>query len=259
MRRRKSSFTFMVAGRKQIGKSTFINTLLNRNITNKPSSDINMYMLDIECEGVSKRITAIDTPGLGATFNDKNIISVITNFIKMQYDKYLAEETKVRRDPKFEDTRIHCLIYFLTPHVRGMKESDIVFLKEVCMLVNIIPVIGKADCLSEAERLQMKQNIKKQLKENQICIFDFKGYEMYGNKEELEEKVPFTLICDEERERNYKWGKAETDNAEHCDFVILREVMLSSHCESLVDNTDCEIYENYRTNVLSAMLPQEPC
>ncbi|KAM0677107.1 Cell division control protein 11 [Binucleata daphniae] len=247
----------MVAGRKCIGKSTFINTLLNKNITNKPSTDINMYMLDVECEGIMKRITAIDTPGLGSSLNDYNITSVIINFIKMQYDKYLAEETKVKRNPEFEDTRIHCLVYFLTPHVSGMKESDIYFLKEVNRLVNIMPVIGKADTLSETEKIEMKTNIKKQFAENDIKIFDFKGYEMMGNREELDEKVPFTMICSEERERIYKWGKVETDNLEHCDFVILREVMLSSHCESLIENTDCEIYENYRTSVLSAMLPSE--
>lgn len=214
-------------------------------------------MLDIECEGVAKRITAIDTPGLGATFDDRNIISVIINFVKMQYDKYLAEETKVRRNPLFEDTRIHCLVYFLTPHVNGLKESDIVFLKEVCTLVNIIPVIGKADCLCDEERKELRVNVKRQFKENGIKIFDFKGYEMMGNREELGDKVPFTVICGEDRERVYKWGKAETDNADHCDFIILREVMLSSHCESLIDNTDCEIYETYRTNVLSSMLPGE--
>lgn len=251
MRRRRSQFTFMVAGKKCIGKSTFINTLLNRSIATSPSKDINMYMLDVNCEGVNKRITAIDTPGLGSLDDTKNIQDVI-NFIKLQLDKYLAEETKVRRDPAFEDTRIHCLIYFITPG-NALKPIDIELMKMASPFVNIIPVIGKSDALTKEELYMLRRNVSDQIEENNIGLFNTKGRKMM-NCADLDDKVPLAVVCNEERYRTHGDNRIEVDNPIHCDFTLLKEIMFSSHCESLVEYTDCEIYESYRTEVLSTIL-----
>lgn len=251
MRRRRSSFTFMVAGKKRIGKSTFINTLLNRSIATSPSEDINMYMLDINCEGINKHITAIDTPGLGSIDDTKNIQDII-NFIKLQLDKYLAEETKVRRDPEFEDTRIHCLIYFVAPG-NGLKPLDIQLMKAASPFVNIIPVIGKADALSSEELSIMRKKVAEQIVKNDIGLFNTKGRKMM-NCSDLEDKIPLAIVSNEERVRMHGDNRIEIDNPMHCDFTLLKEIMFSSHCESLVEYTDCEIYESYRTDVLSTIL-----
>lgn len=250
MRRHKSHFTFMVSGRKSIGKSTFLNTLLN--LSTSSNSDFNMYLLDIECEGLFKKVTAIDTPGLNAVICDSKTINDIVKFIKHQHDLYLSEETKVKRDPHFEDSRVHCLIYFISPS--GLNEIDLVFLKIVNKLVNVLPVIGKGDSLNKEEELELKIRTRDELRKNDISCFDFGNGNGMLNNDNLWERMPLCIVSSENRMREYENGRIEIDNPEHCDFPVLKEILFSTHCESLIEQTDCEIYEKYRTDVLSGLL-----
>lgn len=250
MRRYKTQFTFMVSGRKSIGKSTFLNSLLDLKTT--INNDFNMYLLDIECEGIYKKVTAIDTPGLNSLICDTKTINDIVKFIKHQHDIYLSEETKVRRDPSFEDTRVHCLIYFISPS--GLNEVDLTFLKIINKLVNILPVIGKGDSLNIEEEMALKIRIKQDLKDNDISCFDFGYGNGILNNNELWERMPLCIVGCDNRIREYKDGIIEIDNPNHCDFPMLKEILFSTHCESLIEYTDCEIYEKYRTDVLSGLM-----
>lgn len=264
MRRYKPQLTFMVLGRKSTGKSTFLNTLLN--LKTNPNNDINMYLLDIECEGMYKKITAIDTPGLNEFIVDKIRIDNIVNFIKHQHDLYLMEETKVSRNINFIDTRVHCLIYFISPS--KLTEYDVEYLKAVNMLVNIIPVIGKGDSLSYEEEKAYKIKIRNILEKNEIRCFDLENKKRNREnkdgevEEECEEeyedglykKMPFCIVSGESRMRDYESGRIEVDNPNHCDFSVLKDILFNTHCEALIEQTDLVIYEKYRTEVLSGLL-----
>jgi hypothetical protein len=48
------------------------------------------------------------------------------------------------------------------------------------------------------------------------------------------------------RGRKYPWGTVEIDNAEHCDFTVLRRLLLRIHLSDLMDVTNNVHYENYR-------------
>lgn len=79
---------------------------------------------------------------------------------------------------------------------------------------------------------------------------------------ELQKKVPFTIISfdslkSEVCNRVYPWGTPGTMNVEHCDFKILRKIILSSYTDVLFEETGEELYENYRAEVLSTLLPNE--
>lgn len=259
LKRKNRRFSIMACGYKGSGKSSFFNTLFNNIIVPvQNSTDINLYMLNVDCEGVTQKISLIDTPGFGSEICDTDLQNNIVNFIKVQFDNFIDEESKIRRNPSYEDPRIHCMLYFIPSTCKGLKENDIQFLKRVHHLVNVIPVISKADGLIEAEKTKLKCLINEQLQNNEIKVFDFEHsdyYEKIDSKESINKYMPFTIISSDmadgvTRERRFGWGTVEVDNAEHCDFAILKEILLGTHLNILIDYTGSELYETYRAGVL---------
>jgi hypothetical protein len=43
----------------------------------------------------------------------------ILQYVSNQFDEVLLEETRIKRNPKFEDKRVHALIYFVQPTGHG--------------------------------------------------------------------------------------------------------------------------------------------
>ena len=39
----------------------------------------------------------------------------IVGYLERQYDDILAEESRIKRNPRFRDNRIHALLYFIAP------------------------------------------------------------------------------------------------------------------------------------------------
>lgn len=39
----------------------------------------------------------------------------ISGYLERQYDDILAEESRIKRNPRFRDNRVHVLLYFITP------------------------------------------------------------------------------------------------------------------------------------------------
>ncbi len=82
-------------------------------------------------------------------------------------------------------------------------------------------------------------------------------------------KVPFAVVGASSeitnadgrkvRGRKYPWGIIEVDNEEHCDFVKLRQMLIRTHMEELKEHTNNFLYENYRSEKLTAMgVAQDP-
>ncbi|WUR02166.1 septin [Vairimorpha necatrix] len=259
LKRKNRRFSIMACGYKKSGKSSFFNTLFNSQIVPiKNSSEINLYMLNVDCEGITQKISLIDTPGFGSELQDTTIQNNIVDFIKLQFDNFINEESKIRRDSSFEDSRVHCMLYFIPCTGSGLKENDLQFLKRVHNIVNIIPVISKADGITNDKKIKLKERINEQLKNNEINIFDFEHkdyYERIETEESINKYVPFSIISgdmksEKTRERSFEWGTVEIDNPDHSDFIILKEILLGTHLNVLIDFTGSELYETYRENVL---------
>ena len=45
--------------------------------------------------------------------------SEIVGHLEHQYDDILAEESRIKRNPRFRDNRVHALLYFITPTGHG--------------------------------------------------------------------------------------------------------------------------------------------
>ncbi|KAK8033455.1 cell division control CDC3 [Apiospora marii] len=279
------NFNVMVVGESGLGKSTLVNTLFNTSLyppreRKGPSLDIipktvqiQSISADIEEAGVRLRLTVVDTPGFGDFVNNDESWRPIVDNIEQRYDAYLDAENKVNR-MNIVDNRIHACVYFIQPTGHALKPLDIEVMRRLHTKVNLIPVIAKSDTLTDDEITSFKARILGDIKHHGIQIFEGPRYELddeetIAENNEIMTKVPFAVvgatneITNAEgrkvRGRRYPWGVIEVDNEEHCDFVKLRQMLIRTHMEELKEHTNNNLYENYRTDKLTAMgVAQDP-
>jgi len=88
---------------------------------------------ELEEDGVRIALTIVDTPGFGDNIdnefayvlcweyvngfilNSSISFQEIVGYLERQYDDILAEESRIKRNPRFRDNRIHALLYFIPP------------------------------------------------------------------------------------------------------------------------------------------------
>lgn len=83
----------------------------------------------------------------------------IIKYIKDQHSAYLRKELTAMRDRHIQDTRIHCALYFINPTGHSLRAIDIIVMKKLSEVVNVVPVIAKSDCLTSDEREAFKQKV----------------------------------------------------------------------------------------------------
>ena len=113
--------------------------------------------------------------------------------------------------------------------------------------VNVIPVIGKADTLTKEELEVFKDRVRQELVEAGISVYSFPSsscstgpYAMVGSNTLLE--VGGRVV----RARSYPWGTLDIEDPAHCDFSLLRRLLLAEYTQHLVDRTREQLYENFR-------------
>jgi hypothetical protein len=84
----------------------------------------------------------------------------IIKYIKDQHSAYLRKELTAMRDRYIQDTRIHCCLYFLGPTGHSLRPIDVIVMKKLSEVVNVVPVIAKADSLTSAERDAFKVKVR---------------------------------------------------------------------------------------------------
>ncbi|KAM7147149.1 septin-12 isoform 2-T2 [Molossus nigricans] len=231
-------FNIMVVGQSGLGKSTMVNTLFKSKIWNCTPLDLGQGPVPqtlqlhsvthvIEEKGVKLKLTVTDTPGFGDQINN---------------DK--------------------CL-----------RPLDIEFLQRLCRTVNVVPVIARADSLTIEERENFRQRIQHNLKTHCIDVYPQKCFDEDINdrilNSKIRDRIPFAVVgADQEHlvngrcvlGRKTKWGIIEVENMAHCEFPLLRDLLIRSHLQDLKDITHNVHYENYRVCRLnqSHMLPRGP-
>jgi len=271
-------FTAMVVGESGLGKSTLINTLFNTTLYPPkehlpPSAErpktvaIESIGADIEENGVRLHLTVVDTPGFGDFVNNDDSWKPIVENIESRFDSYLEQENRVNRT-KVVDNRVHACLYFIQPTGHSLKEIDIEFMRRLHTKVNLIPVIAKADTMTDEEIGEFKERILSDINHHNIHIFQAPTYdnedeETIAEHEEIASKIPFAVVGSDKlvvtpngrevRGRAYPWGVVEVDNEEHCDFVKLRQMLVRTYMEELREYTNDVLYENWRTEKLISM------
>jgi cell division control protein 11 len=161
----------MVAGCSGSGKTTFLNTLCAADVMPprkipeakeagvEKTVEISPQNLDLDEDGTKIAITIIDTPGFGDSISNEPSFQEIVKYIEAQYDEILAQESRIKRNPKFQDNRVHAVLYFIQPSGHSLRENDIEFMKRLSPRANVIPVIAKADSMTKNEMKDFKARV----------------------------------------------------------------------------------------------------
>ncbi|KAH9473883.1 hypothetical protein MJO29_000945 [Puccinia striiformis f. sp. tritici] len=325
----------------------------------------------VTLSGEKVMFNVIDTPGLDIRSNDQFRVDLQMNeslrYIESKFDDSLQIERQVHRNPtRLGDGHVHVAVYFIDPstvtrqvellssaenhvdstaskphhgHELHMSSLDLRQMKRLSRRCNILPVIGRADELTEAELINIKNVVQSDMKSYGIDLGLFAVIESESdqdgtssdhpevttdssnsgksNEEEdtrkklprrkstalLTPRRPVSSIMDNSHEldgvcgmiplsvigaevmpgksmdaddlerlnqlnplfkmpntedspsiyvRRFKWATVDVLNPRHCDFVLLRAVILGSHFKRLKEATRLEKYEKYRTEKLLA-------
>lgn len=264
-------FTIMVAGKSGLGKSTFINTLFDtcivptslqtKEIPRSVTKCLVKYRAHFEAENAKLRLTVIDTPGFGDKCDNTFDWVPLVNYIDEQMRTYIFQEEQPHREEIMDD-RVHCCLYFLEPTGKGLSTLDVIAMKEICKRVNMIPVIAKSDGLSHEELLEFKQEIRGIMESQgiKVCQFLKESSDIYRD---IFCQAPFGVVGSDMKVldsngqtihvRKYRWGTVEVENPDHCDFTLLKDVLISNHMVDFVRTTE-EYYESCRASMLKTRI-----
>ena len=273
-------FSLMVAGQVGLGKSTLLATMFEDQIQPPleaasperpsqfqvlaPTDYVRGYAFETEVEGERLYIEAIDTPGFGDDVEPTVRLNELLAYLERAFDEVFEEEQRVHRNPKFEEHRVHALLYMLEPTGLSLKAFDAELMSKLAERVNVIPVIAKADALTATERASFKKRILEDIRSRGIRIFDFEGVNIGGVEDDgsriitADQHLPFAVVGtvaprgskEARRGRPYPWGLVEADNPLHSDLSLLKQALLSLYRDELKEATEDGLYENYRTEKL---------
>ncbi|KAJ3131063.1 cell division control protein [Physocladia obscura] len=288
------AFNLMVVGRSGLGKSTLVNTLFashlvdskgllktNENGVPIQTTEIQSVSHIIEENGVRLKLTITDTPGYGDQVNNDKCWEPIIKYIKDQYSGFLRKELTPTRDRRIADTRVHAVLFFISPSGHALTPLDINVMRRISEIANVIPVIGKSDSLTIEERTAFKKRIKEEIEYHGIKTFPYAdvfvdedlsgGLGSVLDEEEradrqlvnaIRDVIPFAVVGSEKsvvvdgkavRGRRTRWGVINVENEDHCEFIALRNFLTRTHLQDLIDVTSMIHYEGFRTKQLLAL------
>ncbi|KAE8271424.1 hypothetical protein A4X09_0g916 [Tilletia walkeri] len=264
-------FTLMVVGESGVGKTTLINTLFStelatgKDYTRRQAKqldktvEVDIIKAELEEKQFKVKLTVIDTPGFGDYVNNRDSWAPIVDFIDDQHETYMRQEQQPERKAK-TDLRVHACLYFIRPTGHTLKPLDIEIMKRLGTRVNLIPVIAKADTLTQADLAVFKQRIREVINHQNIKVYqppvETDDEASAEHAKTLMAAMPFSIIGSTQdvqtsdgravKGREYLWGVAEVENEEHCDFKKLRSLLIRTHMLDLITTTEELHYENYR-------------
>lgn len=118
----------------------------------------------------------------------------IIKYIKDQHSAYLRKELTAMRDRYIQDTRIHCCLYFINPTGHSLRPIDVIVMKKLSEVVNVVPVIAKSDSLTLDERERFKAKIREELVYNSIRLYPFDTDEDDEEEVQLNESIRVGLF-----------------------------------------------------------------
>ncbi|OAG31945.1 hypothetical protein NEDG_00420 [Nematocida displodere] len=183
---------------------------------------------------VRLNLTIYEATSLGDTFASEGDWIPIRNLILNRYEEYHMEEDLGVTE---RDKRIHGCLYLSTPR-HTPREIDLVAMKEIGKICNLIPIISKADMLQEAEYKEMKESFVSALSDRRVQLFDCILIDECKKVVELN----FMPLRYSTPDRLYSYSTLPTTDT---DVAVLRDLLIKSHAIALVEMTE-KYYESYR-------------
>ena len=193
-----------------------------------------------------------DSPGYGDDVDNKEAFDLIRNDLIARHQRY-ADMVKSSlkysdNERKSRDERIHCCLYFISPH--RMKKIDELFIEYLSDVVLIVPVVAKADTMTMLERHSCLTNIvakltliDRRVREdfNFKPIFNFdtrsSGDITFLSKKsfkKMDEKSLLAMADDDLRRLESNNGGAEGEESP------LKKTIDKSHLDNLTYNEDSD-------------------
>ncbi|RPB28563.1 cell division/GTP binding protein [Terfezia boudieri ATCC MYA-4762] len=270
-------FNVICVGQTGLGKSTLINTIFASHLIDskgrltpdepvRSTTEIQSVSHIIEENGVRLRLNIVDTPGYGDQVNNDRCWDPIVKYIKDQHSAFLRKELTAQRERYIQDTRIHCCLFFIQPSGHALKPIDIVVLKKLSDVVNVVPVIAKSDSLTLEERAAFKERIKEEFAFHNLKMYPYDNDELDEEERtwnaQIKDIIPFAVVGSEKaiivdgkqvRGRQNRWGVINVENENHCEFVYLRNFLTRTHLQDLIETTSQIHYETFRAKQLLAL------
>lgn len=270
-------FNVIVVGQTGLGKSTLINTIFASHLIDskgrlehdepvRQTTEIQGVSHVIVENGVRLRLNIVDTPGYGDQINNEGCWDPIIKYIKDQHSAYLRKELTAMRDKHIQDTRIHCALFFINPTGHSLRPIDVIVMKKLSEVVNVVPIIAKADSLTLEEREEFKKNIRAEMQYHNIRLYPFdtdeNDPEELALNETIRNIIPFAVVGSERnvlidgkavRGRKNRWGVINVEDESHCEFVHLRNFLTRTHLQDLIETTAQIHYEAFRSKQLLAL------
>ena len=102
-------------------------------------------------------VNIIDTPGYGDTIDNSSRIQPIREYVHQQLERHYEAENSPEGLDSGTDERIHVCLYFISP--QRMHELDKEFMKQLQLEVPVIPLIAKADTVTDSELAERRQTV----------------------------------------------------------------------------------------------------
>lgn len=189
-------------------------------------------------DGVKMNLTVYEISGIGDSIHSSNDWILAKNLVLNRYEEYHMEEDHGLLK---NDKRIHVCLYVINP-TQALRDIDISCMQEMGKIVNIIPIISKADMLSDESYKKSKEYIFSTLILNKVQLFD----SIFIDECKKVVELNFMPLKYSTPNRVYPYS---TDTGTHNDINTLRDLLISQHLVDLIEVTDA-YYETYRRNKL---------
>ena len=195
------------------------------------------------------RVRIIDTPGFGNRVNHRHSVQPITDFIgdcRNQKYKHETSSSKYSQDDE-DDSLVHVCLYFLSPG--RFLAIDRHFLRNVQKEVTLVPIIAKADTMTDDEIAQYRAQLVEIFKREKIDVYNFEK-DWLPSKNASTNKLnrgrrPGEALAIISRDGTYAWGTSSSFDPNHSDLSTIRDLLLSEHTERFLQLAK-EKYTDYR-------------
>ena len=115
--------------------------------------------LEVTEGGVTLRVTVLESAGFGGGMNNERCWEPVLQTLETRLEDFLAQERAIDRSA-IADRRIHACIYMIPPNGHTLRPLDLQVMKMIHQRVNLIPIIAKADTLTDNDMASFRQRVK---------------------------------------------------------------------------------------------------
>lgn len=212
-----------------------------------PSAMCTEVVAESEDDGSVTHHSIQETPGLHLPGAQAAIVAHVKAQLRQWFQTDQDPDRKTPLDG-MSDPRIDACLYFILPG--ALRPQDISFMQALSTVVPVIPILAKADAMTDEEREAFREHVAEELKTaaeecGHPVMHEFPAAELEAAGAETR-VLPFAVMGSTTPDlsvgrhwfvREYQWGKAPVLSSATSDVLQLRDLLLSFSVDSLKSAT----------------------